>query len=220
MRAYSSLLLAGALVCALPVVVYAQSAPSGHYLAEQAAPATVAATQDALRDLWVGHIFWVRNIVEARLAENESQAEQSEQQVVNNAKAIAEAIAPYYGTEASDQLFELLAGHWGAINGYLDGTLEKSRKDRRAASSELATNADAIATFLSSANPYWPIDTLRGLLAAHGAHHVQQIDQLAAQQYEEEANTWTAMKDHMYVIADALAAGIAQQFPDKFEWSE
>ena len=30
-----------------------------------------------------------------------------------------------------------------------------------------------------------------------------------------EATTWTAMQQHMNVIADALAGAIAKQFPDK-----
>jgi hypothetical protein len=55
-----------------------------------------------------------------------------------------------------------------------------------------------------------------GLLSAHGAHHVQQNQQIAAQDWAGEARTWEAMKNHMYVIADALGAGIAKQFPDKF----
>jgi hypothetical protein len=180
-------------------------------------PAKAAAAQDALRDLWIGHIFWVRNVVAARLAENAGQAEQAEQQVVTNAQAIAGAIAPYYGEAASAGLFELLAGHWGAIDAYLDATLADNNSKQNAAAKRLAENADAIARFLSGANPNWPVDTLRGLLAAHGAHHVQQIEQLAANQYAQETLTWTAMKNHMYVIADALAAGIAKQFPEKFE---
>jgi hypothetical protein len=51
---------------------------------------------------------------------------------------------------------------------------------------------------------------------AHGGHHVQQIQQIKAKQYAEEARTWSAMKDHMYVIADALTGALAKQFPDKF----
>jgi hypothetical protein len=35
-------------------------------------------------------------------------------------------------------------------------------------------------------------------------------------QYAEEAQTWEAMKGHMYVIADALAGAIAKQFPKQF----
>ena len=61
-----------------------------------------------------------------------------------------------------------------------------------------------------------PIETLRGLLTAHGAHHVEQIKQLEAGLFEQEAATWAAMTRRMYVIADALAGAIAKQFPDKF----
>ena len=48
------------------------------------------------------------------------------------------------------------------------------------------------------------------------AHAQQQIDQLKAKQFDAEAKTWAAMTHHMYAIADALANGIARQFPGKF----
>lgn len=169
-----------------------------------------------MRDLWVDHIFWVRNVVDARFAGNEKAAEAAEQQVVANAKALAGSIEPFYGAAASDKLFGLLAGHWGAISDYLDATRADSKTDQDAAFQELVDNADEIARFLGGANPHLPVDTLRSLLTAHGSQHVQQIQQFDAGQFEQEAETWAMMKDHVYVIADALAGGIAKQFPDKF----
>jgi len=213
MKSHLPLLLAAALCVTAPGLATAEDDP-----AEAAAvPAKVAATQDALRDLWIGHVFWVRDVVVARLADDGKKAKAAEQQVVANARAIAGAIEPFYGTAASDQLFELLAGHWGAISDYLDATIADRDRRQDNAADALSANALDIAAFLSSANPNWPEETLRGLLAAHGAHHIQQIQQLHAEQYAEEAATWTAMKDHMYVIADALTAGLAKQFPEKFE---
>ena len=73
----------------------------------------VAATQAALRDLWVGHIFWVRNASMATMTNNKEAATAAEAEVVANAKAIAGAIEPFYGKEASDKLFNLLAAHGG-----------------------------------------------------------------------------------------------------------
>lgn len=55
------------------------------------------------------------------------------------------------------------------------------------------------------------------MLLAHGGHHVQQIQQIADKQYVQEAQTWDAMKNHMYGIADALTLAIARQFPARFE---
>lgn len=177
--------------------------------------AKVVETKAALRDLWLGHVFWVRNVVDARLAGNSERAKVAEQQVVANAQAIAGSIEPFYGKAASEKLFGLLAGHWGAISDYLDATRAGKKAEADAASKKLSENAGQIATFLSGANPNLPRDTLLGLLGAHGAHHVQQIQQLQAKQYGAEAKTWAAMKDHMYVIADALAGAIAKQFPEK-----
>jgi hypothetical protein len=57
---------------------------------------------------------------------------------------------------------------------------------------------------------------LKSLFAAHGGHHVQQNQQLAAHDMAGEARTWEAMKTHIYTLANALIGGIAKQFPDKF----
>ncbi len=210
MRFRTATMLAAALAMAAPGLAPAATEPAA------AVPAKVVETQAALRDLWLGHIFWVRNVVEARLADNASAAKAAEQQVVDNAKAIAGAIEPYYGKAASEKLFGLLAGHGGAISAYLDATHAGKNADQDAASKKLLDNAGDISTFLGGANPHLPVETLRGLLNAHGAHHMEQIRQLKAGQYEQEAATWSAMTKHMYVIADALVGGIAEQFPDKF----
>lgn len=191
----------------------AAQAEPGHNHAAAAPAAKAAQTQDALRDLWVGHVFWVRNVVTETLSGNAAAAKAAEEQVVANAKQIAGAIEPFYGKAASDQLFSQLAGHYGAVKEWL---LAKDKAGQDAAFKKLVANAEEIATFLSSANPNLPKDTLRGLLLAHGGHHVQQIQQLRAKQYAAEAQTWQQMTQHMYVIADALAGALVKQFPAKF----
>lgn len=185
-------------------------------VAQVPAAAKVTETGAALRDLWLGHVFWVRSVVVATLAGNKAAAAAAENEVVANAKAIAATIEPYYGKEASDQLFGLLAGHYGAVKEYLLVTAAGSKKKQDAAVKKLTDNAGEIARFLSGANPNLPFDTLNGLLLAHGGHHIQEIQQLKAGRYADEAQTWQAMKMHMYVIADALAGAIAKQFPAKF----
>lgn len=189
---------------------------SDHQAADPAAVSNAIETKEALRDLWVEHVFWVRNVVVETLAGNTAAAKAAENEVVANAKQIAGAIEPFYGKAASDKLFGLLAGHYGAIKQYLDATVAGSSAKQDAAWKSIGANAEQIAVFLSSANPNLPIDTLRGLLLGHGGHHVQQIKQLHDKQYAEEAKTWAAMRQHMYVIADALAGAIAKQFPAKF----
>ena len=206
-------ILAAFLAPAAPVLAH----DGGHIVVAQApAAAKAAETGAALRDLWVGHIFWVRNVAVDTLAGNKTAAAAAENEVVANAKKIAAAIEPYYGKEASEKLFGLLAGHYGAVKEYLVATAAGSKARQDAAVKNLTGNAGEIAKFLSGANPYLPFDTLNGLLLAHGGHHILEIQQLRGKQYAEEAQTWEAMKTHMYVIADALAGAIARQFPAKF----
>jgi hypothetical protein len=202
------------MICALIAPAFAQHA--AHASAQAPAPTKVTDTEAALRDLWVGHIFWVRNVVVDTLAGNKAAATAAEQEVVANAKQIATAIEPYYGKAASEKLFGLLAGHYGAVKQYLDATAGGSKSKQDAAVKSLTDNATEIARFLSGANPNLPFDTLNGLLLAHGGHHMQAIQQLHSKEYAQEAQTWEAMKRHIYVISDALAGAIAKQFPKQF----
>ncbi len=179
-------------------------------------PAKVAATQAAERDLWVGHIFWVREVARALAEKNATAADFAEKQVVANAKGIAGSIEPFYGKAATDQLFKLLAGHYTAIKAHATANVAGDAAAAKKAIGDLTSNAHEIAKFLSGANPNLPEATLKSLLAAHGGHHVQQNQQLAARDLAGEARTWDAMKTHVYTIADALVGGIAKQFPDKF----
>lgn len=202
------------LAALLATTVPARAQHAGHDPGVEPNSLKVAQTGAALRDLWVGHIFWVRNVVVATLAGNAAAATAAEKQVVDNAKQIAGSIEPFYGQAASDQLFKLLAAHYGAVKQYLDAGADQSKQND--ALKSLADNAGEIATFLSSANPNLPRDAVLGLVAAHGGHHVLEIQQLRAKQYDQEAETWEAMKDHMYVLADTLAGALAKQFPAKF----
>lgn len=170
----------------------------------------------ALRDLWVGHIFWVRNVVlETKYGDAEA-AKIAEEQVVQNAKDLANSMSPYYGKDASDKLFKLLAGHYGAIKDYMNATFAGNKEAQKTAFEKLKKNADEIATFLSSANPNWPKETLLSALLAHGGQHVSQIDEISTKDFASEAKTWETMKKHVYVIADVLTNGIVKQFPKKF----
>ena len=198
---------------ALAVLIFGFSQPG-----IAAAPDRVAVleTKMALRDLWVEHVFWIRSYVMATHAHDPVQSRVAEQEVVSNAKALAATITPFYGQAASDKLFDLLAGHWGAVRDYNTATLAHSTANQEKATAKIVANAHEIARFLSGANPNLPEDAVFGLLSSHGGHHISQINEISGRDFAGEAKTWHAMRHHMLVIADAIADGIAKQFPDHF----
>ena len=169
-----------------------------------------------LRDLWVGHIFWVRNVVLTTKLADAAAAKTAEEQALQNAKNIANSITPYYGKEAADKLFNLLAGHYGAIKEYMTAVYAGDKQGADAARNKLLKNGEEIATFLSSANPNWSKEALLSALAAHAGHHIAQIEAINTKNWPSEAQTCEDMKNHIYKIADVLADGIVKQFPAKF----
>ncbi len=123
----------------------------------------------------------------------------------------------YYGKEAEDKLFTLLAGHYGAIKDYKNAAFSSNKGAMDAAKDKMLKNADEIATFLSSANPKnWPKEAIVAALAAHGGYHMAQINEINAKNFSAEAKTWEAVRNQVYQIADVLANGIVKQFPQKF----
>ncbi len=170
----------------------------------------------ALRSLWGDHIFWVRNVVLTTKLGDKEAAQAAEDQVVQNAKDIANAVVPFYGKDAGDHLFTLLAGHYGAIKEYMTVTFSANQSGMDAAMTKMQKNADDIATFLSSANPNWPKQAILSALGSHAAFHMAQIKAINAKDFSTEAKSWGPMKAQVFQIADVLASGIVKQFPEKF----
>jgi hypothetical protein len=207
-----------ALLLALPLAFAAPQVLAQHAHPAAAAPAAAVPApklQAALRTLWHDHVVHTREYAIAVRAGNSHAAKKADAAVVANAKDIAKAVGGFYGDAAGKRMLELLAGHWGAVKHVTDATFAHDAAGRTQAIADLTSNAKVIAAFLAGANPYLPEDAVFGLLAAHGGHHVAQIDQLMAGDMKAEAATWAAMQKHMDTIADALAGAIARQFPKK-----
>jgi len=184
---------------------------------ENVSPIRVAEMQKTLRDLWLGHIFMIQHVVLFNTAHGSGERDAADKQVLANAKQIANTFTPFYGEARSEKLFTLLAGHYAAVKEYSEATIADNTRQQDAALARLASNADDFDTFFNGINPhYLPKGTVRGLIAAHGAHHVLQINQYKKKEYAKLEETWSMMRQHVYLIADTLAIALAKQFPHKF----
>ena len=184
---------------------------------KEADPAHVAEMEKTLRDLWLGHIFMIQHVVLFNAKNNPVELDAADKQVLANAKQIASTFTPFYGGTRAENLYALLAAHYDSVKDYSEATIAGSRDLQDAALARMASNADDIDVFFNGVNPHnLPKGTIRGLIAAHGAHHVLQINQYKKKEYAELEETWSMMRQHVYVIADTLTAALVKQFPDKF----
>ena len=175
-------------------------------------PTRVAEVKQALRDLWVEHIFSIRHVA----TNNSDERDAAEKEVAANSNLIAHIMKPFYGDAISDKLGRLLNSNYSAIREYSDATVAGNKARQDAALDLLESNTDDIADLLSRVNPYLRKDTIQGLIASHGTHQILQVNLYKERKYARLMATWPTMRRQVYVIADALTTGLVRQFPDKF----
>lgn len=134
--------------------------------------------QAALRQLWLGHVTHTREYAFAVKAADTATANRTAQDVVHNARQLADALARFYGKAAGEKILPLLGSHWGAVKALTDTGGKNDKVATNNAMITLMNNASDIAVFLSGANPYLLEDAVRGLLIAHGGHHQAQIHEV------------------------------------------
>ena len=210
--AVSALVLLSVFVASSPLPVQGQA---------MANPAKVANLRMALRDLYINHIFWVRSLVlSTRLGEKKAVSE-ADEYGLENAKAIGLSISPFYGQAAAEKFSSLFVGHYSAVKKYMSAAFANGFRGnaalKKTALNSLMQNAAEIAAFVSSANPNLPKATVNGLLVTHVQQHVMSIDATSKKDWSREADMWDPMVKEIYALSDALADGIAKQFPEKFQ---
>ena len=186
----------------LAVLVLALVSPVGGDYESRAAEDTnlirVAEMQKAFRDLWLGHIFLIQHVVLYNAATDPAARDAADKQVLANAKQIANTFIPFYGQARSEKLFALLSGHYGAVKEYSEATIAENTASTRYCACPLGIQRRRHRrVFQRNQSPHLPKDTVRGLIAAHGAHHVLQINQYKKKEYAKLEETWSMMRQHV-----------------------
>jgi len=202
-------------------VLFARTVPPAQSQAAMPNPAKVAELKMVLRNLYINHIFWVRDLVASTRFGEKAAVSEADEYGLKNAEAIGHSIAPFYGQAAGDKFATLFVGHYSGVKAYMNAafanTFRGNAAMKKAARDKLMSNANSIAVFVSSANPNLPKGTVYGLLVTHVQQHIMSIDATAKKDWSGEADMWDPMVKEIYTLSDALADGIAKQFPDKFQ---
>ena len=190
--------------------------------AEKTTPSALA-FHDAMRKLWEDHITWTRNvIISFKLNEPDPNAllpdlNAALARLLQNQVDIGNAIKPYYGEAAGNQLTALLHDHI-TIAGEVLAALKTGNSAALAnAQARWYANAHDIAVFLSTANPEnWPLAEMDQMLKEH-------LDATTAEAVARFQSNWSgdvAAYDMVHTqalaMADMLSTGIIAQFKNRF----
>jgi nicotinamidase-related amidase len=173
--------------------------------------------RNAMRKLWEDHITFTRLYI-ISVAHDLPDKDATAQRLLANQADIGNAIKPFYGDAAGDQLTALLKDHILGAADLLSAAKAGDKAKVDAASTKWYQNANDIAAFLSRANEKnWPLPAMQEAMKTHLDQTLKEaVDRLQGK-YADDIKDYDAVHTHILEMADVLSNGIIAQFPDKFD---
>ena len=188
----------------------------GHQHASHRADNSRAAFHDAMRKLWEDHVTWTRLAI-VTFADGSAGFDATATRLLDNQTDIGDAIKPFYGEAAGNQLTALLHDHITIAVELLQAAKAGDTEGFNAASDRWYANADDIADFLAAANPrFWPQDMMRADMKTHLDQTLQEASDELSGKYAASVRDYEAIHLHILDMADMLSNGVIKALPQKF----
>jgi hypothetical protein len=174
------------------------------------------ALRNDMRKLWEDHVTWTRLAIISLTTESPDTAA-TVGRLLQNQVDIGDAIKPFYGEAAGDELTRLLQEHIliaadiiaAAMAGDGPGVAEGQERWR--------ANADEIAAFLNAANPRaWKLREMKEMLYEHLRLTTNEVVARLQGDWETDVATYDQIHLQALEMADELSTGIVQQFKRRF----
>ena len=180
---------------------------------------SAVAFHDSMRKLWEDHITWTRLYIVSATSgpEDLPGIEATTERLLANQADLGDAIKPFYGEEAGEQLEALLTDHIVIATEVIGSAKAADSAALDDATARWQANGDDIATFLSTANPEaWPLDLMKGHMRTHLDLTTEEAVAHLEGRYDDSVAAYEKVHAQILAMADMLSEGIISQFPDEF----
>jgi hypothetical protein len=182
--------------------------------------AGISARELALRStmdrLWQEHVVWTRLAI-ISLTTEAPETKATVARLLQNQTDIGNAVKPFYGAAAGNQLTTLLREHI-LIAADLIAAAQKSDSAGLASQQARWTkNADEIATFLSSANPrFWKPAAMKAMMRDHLRLTTDEVVARLKGDWAADVRAYDRVEREILHMTDMLSDGLVAQFPSRF----
>jgi hypothetical protein len=178
--------------------------------------AKAVAFRAGMDKLWEDHITWTRMVI-VDFAAGLPDLKTAEARLLRNQADIGNAIKPFYGRAAGNELTKLLRTHiLEAIPVLEDAKADNTAKvaqDQRA----WHANAHQIAVFLSKANPRnWPLGMMETMMNRHLALTTKEAVARLTGKWQADVAAYDQVHTEILGMSAMLSNGIIRQFPNRF----
>lgn len=197
----------------------ARHSTNSHGVDSQEARARVvskARFHDRMRKLWEDHVTWTRLAI-VTFADGSASFDATAARLLKNQEDIGDAIKPYYGKAAGNQLTALLKDHITIAVQLLQAAKDGDDAAFQQAHDDWYANSDDIADFLAQANRRsWPKDVMRAAMRTHLDQTLAEASHELTGDYAASVADYDEIHHHILMMADTLSSGIVRAFPDRF----
>jgi hypothetical protein len=175
------------------------------------------AFHDAMRKLWEDHVTWTRLFIVSAVADLPDK-DATTQRLLQNQVDLGNAIKPFYGDAAGDQLTALLNEHILTAAELLTAAKNGDAAAFEDAKTRWYANADEIAAFLHAANPqHWPLDEMQHMMRTHLDLTLVEASARLNGDWNADIAAYDEIRAQILEMADMLSSGIIDQFPKMFK---
>lgn len=160
-----------------------------------------------IRQLWIQHVYWTRFFIISTAADLADLAPVTNR-LLQNPKDFAKLLAPIYGLKIAKQFQDLFTQHL-LIAGDLVTAAKNAETDKaNYARKRWYKNADDIAEFLSSINPYWDAAEWKAMLYSHLKMTEQEATLRLQESYSADIQMFDSIEAEALKMADYMFYGI------------
>jgi hypothetical protein len=211
--------IAGVLTASLALAFAVTTAPAADAHSGHGPASDKAAFHDAMRKLWEDHIVWTRQFIVSAATESGNLADigPTTDRLLANQTDIGNALKPFYGDAAGDQVTALLRDHILTAAELIAAAKAGDTAAVETASAAWYQNADDIATALNGLNPkHWPLAEMKAHMKDHLDLTLEEAVARLQGRYVDDIAAYDKIHAQILGMADMLSDGIIAQFPANF----
>jgi hypothetical protein len=169
-----------------------------------------------MRKLWEDHISWTRLAIISLLGDTPD-TEATVGRLLENQTDLGNAVKPFYGDAAGNQLTALLREHILIAAEVIAAAKAGDQAKLGDAQARWEANADEIAAFLNRANPrFWELQAMKAEMRMHLKLTTDEVVARLQGDWAADVAAYDAVHDHILHMSDLLSSGLIKQFPHRF----
>lgn len=177
-------------------------------------PAEVKLKSD-MRSLWEEHVAWTRMTI-ISLTFKLPDVDEVITRLLQNATDMGNALKPLYGDQIGDRFGELIKEHLLFAADLVKASLAGDQQAAAEAERKWYANADEIAIFLSTINPFLTEKAVRDMFYKHLDLTKMEAVFMIQMDYKKDIAIYDEIEEQALEMSDAITAAIVKQFPGLF----